>query len=302
MSKLETQQDVQHHNPHSTSITQFEYDMLAVGKRGKINKSSLYLSEKALIFMIKLSAKKFFIHLISISISFVILHIIGQAVQLSGILQSSGVIDLFNLEKEFNLPTLWSSILLLIACTLLYATALLARKQNHEFIFHWRLLSFIFLMLALDETIGFHEKIGGNIGNLFQTSGIFYYSWLIPALIFVIILTFFYLRFLFSLPSDIRNLFIISGSIFIGGAVGLEMIESYMAEAGEYMSPLYNVCVVLEEFMEMLGVTIFIYSLIKYIGLLNHHLSIQLTDTSFSGSSTFDISKSTKHHTLGKYY
>ena len=63
-------------------------------------------------------------------------------------------LDSLNMDREFNLPTLFSSALLLLAALLMQRLA-----QNSDRIASqgWRLLSKIFIFLALDEVLQIHE-------------------------------------------------------------------------------------------------------------------------------------------------
>ena len=66
-----------------------------------------------------------------------------------------GIDKLFLFSEEANIPTLFSSISLLISSLILYLIS-----QLNKIIFsqkkYWRMLSFIFIFLAIDETAGIH--------------------------------------------------------------------------------------------------------------------------------------------------
>ena len=127
--------------------------------------------------------------------------------------------QLFDVDEENNIPTWFSSIVLLIASALL---ALHAGRLHHEqqaWTRYWRLLAAGFLLLSLDEMAGLHETLNSSIEA----------SWAIYGLLVALICAVLLLRFLYHLPTPTALLFILSGAIFVGGAVGVELYtEPYL--------------------------------------------------------------------------
>lgn len=130
----------------------------------------------------------------------------------------------------------------------------------------WAILSAIFLFLSIDEISSIHEHLDGARQNfLGATTGLFYYAWVIPYTFAVSIFALSYLKFLTRLPKKIRWLFIISGAIFILGAVGFEMLGGWQAELFGNKGLLYSFFYTCEELFEMVGIALFIYTLLTYI-------------------------------------
>ncbi|UZO80481.1 hypothetical protein NBT05_16205 [Aquimarina sp. ERC-38] len=135
----------------------------------------------------------------------------------------------------------------------------------------WVILGILFLFLGLDELLRIHEKIGQATSKVLDTSGIFYYAWIIPYVSVLLILSFLLLRPFLQLPASTRNGFMMAGGLFVLGAVGLEMISGWyedtynIADYNLYRTlPIFFMYTV-EELLEMIGVTYFIYVLIKFI-------------------------------------
>ena len=63
-------------------------------------------------------------------------------------------LDSLNMDRELNLPTLFSSALLLMAALLMQR---LGQSSDRIATKDWRLLSKIFIFLALDEALQIHE-------------------------------------------------------------------------------------------------------------------------------------------------
>jgi hypothetical protein len=184
----------------------------------------------------------------------------------------------FYFDYEESVPTYFSSIILLLSAILLAIISTVKSKLSDPFSKHWMFISILFTILSIDEIAGFHEIIIDPLNNYLHFSGYWRFSWVIPALIFVFVFSVSYLKFLKSLSSEYRNGFILSGFIYVLGAVGIEMISAKLfindkASANDLM---YNLVITLEESLEMLGVMIFITVLLSYIKSLKYDISISL--------------------------
>jgi len=173
--------------------------------------------------------------------------------------------NLFNIRTEGNIPAYYSSITILFASFLLGFISLF-RKANGLSYSLWLILSIIFFYLSIDESVQIHEKVGDLFENNFNFTGYLSWAWVVPYGILVMIFSVvYYFKFLPQLPKKIYWLFIISGSIYVTGALGFEMLA-----AKNYNSPLFSeilnaIYYSIEEFLEMLGIALFIYSLLLYI-------------------------------------
>ncbi len=173
--------------------------------------------------------------------------------------------ELFNFDTEKSIPTLFSVLLLFFAAALLLLAFFVdGGKINKKW--HWFFLSIVFIFLAIDESLQIHERINGYIKTyIFQTDGLLYYVWVIPYGVLALLLFIFYLKFLWRLPKKTRNLLIISGVIFCIGAVGIEILEGGEASSNGKLTLTYAILYSVEELLEMLGVTLLIFTLLNYI-------------------------------------
>ena len=171
---------------------------------------------------------------------------------------------LFRLDEEINIPTLYSSLSLAFCSILLGIISYMKKIVNSQYQNYWKILSLIFLYLAVDEMCSIHEMLSA-IRPLLNAGGLFYFTWVVPGLIFVAIFVAVFWRFIQSLPRKTKNLFLIAGAIYVGGAIGIEMIGGYHSEAYGEDNLLYSVITTIEESMEMFGIVVFIYALLSYI-------------------------------------
>jgi hypothetical protein len=67
------------------------------------------------------------------------------------------------------------------------------------------------------------------------------------------------------LPQRTLSLFVISGTIYVLGALGFELISGFEATIHSQNTILYAILSTSEEVLEMLGIALFNYSLLEYI-------------------------------------
>lgn len=175
-----------------------------------------------------------------------------------------GLVPLFDFDTEQNIPTLYSSLTLLVASILLFVIAVMHKKNGSSF-FSWIGLAAIFLFLSVDEMALIHEHLQPPIHNFSNTTELLLHSWIVPYGILVFVFIVSYIRFLLHLPFNIMMLFVASGAIFVTGAIGFEILGGrYGFLYGEH-NLIYSFFYTCEEFLEMFGVDLFIYSLLLYI-------------------------------------
>ncbi len=188
------------------------------------------------------------------------------------------VILMFDFNGENNIPTYYNTFLLIASSGLLYYISKIVKKNSiSAFQKQWFFLSCVFVFLALDELFMIHEILGTPTSHFLRSYfqkdklGILYYSWIIPYVVILIFLSFYYFKFIFSLPENITKSFITAGVIFVSGAVGMEMIEGSLADViGEediYSNIYFKLWVALEETLEMFGIIVFIRALISYLSM-----------------------------------
>ena len=173
------------------------------------------------------------------------------------------IVKFFYVDKEQNLPTWFSSGILFLAALLLWRTGAAAAASGGRHRWHWRVLAGVFTVLSLDEFSQFHE-LGAQADVLDGKAS--YLSWLVLAAPVVVVLGLAYLRLLLSLPPRIRWLLLASAALYLGGAAGIEVLGAFTGRENIGFTPGwasmgYVLAASAEELCEMLGVTLFIYTL-----------------------------------------
>ena len=186
------------------------------------------------------------------------------------------IVSMLSLDAEFNFPTWYQAISVLI-CSLLTVIIFKAAKVNKDrFKYHWLGLSFIFLLIATDEILVLHEQIISPLRRLLATSGFLYMAWIIPAFILGVVFLIAYFKFLRSLPSITRIRFIGAGLIFGLGAVVLEAVGGRVLTEIGTNNLTYSLITNVEEILEMIGILLFIHALLQYYQIYYTHLTISI--------------------------
>lgn len=187
----------------------------------------------------------------------------------------SNFLWVFGVDHEASIPTWFSTSLLLGCAGLLALVALAKRARQDRYTRHWMGLAFIFLYLSMDEGAALHEIFTRPLRELFDTTGVLFFAWVIIGVPLVLIFVLSYLRFLLHLPSRVRNLFILAGMMYVGGAVVIEGISANQWYLDDGSTLFYSAISSVEEFFEMTGVIVLIYALLSYV--TQAHVEIDLS-------------------------
>ena len=87
---------------------------------------------------------------------------------------------MFSVGADGSIPTYYSAFALLFSSGLLAFTGYLIRKAGRPMVLYWFGLSVIFLFMSVDEMLELHERLIEPLRGALETSGAFYYAWVIP--------------------------------------------------------------------------------------------------------------------------
>ncbi|HSV53231.1 MAG TPA: hypothetical protein VLJ57_14025 [Burkholderiaceae bacterium] len=181
--------------------------------------------------------------------------------------QVYGLVPLFDLDGERNIPALFSVCLLALAALLLTVIALVMKQRKERGVIWWAFLAVGFFLMSVDESWSFHERlvvpvrsmVGSGPGNLLH------YAWVLPGALVATTVALAYLRFLMALAPEIRYAFLLAAGLYLGGAIGLEMAGGAYAARHGADNLVHALYAAVEESLEMAGTIVFIRALLAYI-------------------------------------
>lgn len=191
----------------------------------------------------------------------------------AGVLEK--LVKAFSADMELNVPNFFSMLMLLVAAGLFGLVAAVHRQTAAPYVWHWTALSLGFAFMAFDEIVSAHEKLIEPMRSVLgaERLGVFYYAWIVPAIALVFVLGIVFLRFWWKLPAPTRAALFIAGCLYLGGAVGMELLGGRHVEIyGKDVA--YAVLTTVEESLEFAGLVVLIYGMVG-------HLSVKVKKVEF---------------------
>lgn len=176
---------------------------------------------------------------------------------------------LFDLDRPFNLPAFYATLLMLADALLLGAIGALYRRQRRSRGWSWFFLAALLLFLAFDKAFNVHGQIGWAISEAVVDRRAAYQNVAIVGLAFTGTVAAISTRFLLRLDPRTRMLMLASGAIFVLGALGFEVLQVLRHEVvrstASRPDAVYFALVAAEETLEMLGMALFGYTLLDHL-------------------------------------
>jgi hypothetical protein len=171
---------------------------------------------------------------------------------------------LFDMNKELNVPSWFSSSLLLASGLLLLLVGLNARRSGLPGL-PWVLMTVLFFYMSMDESTDLHGFWGRVVdAEALMGKGKAGFAWVLPGAVVVAAVGLVALRWALSLPEQTRNAFIIAGIVYVAGGLGFELIGSQVADE-TFLNPAYLLASGLEETLEMCGVVIMLVGVVMHL-------------------------------------
>jgi hypothetical protein len=204
----------------------------------------------------------------AIALMLIIASTAGQLMKyLAGQERIYGLVPLFYLSGEGNIPTLFSTLLLVSAAMLFALNSSIEKNQATRYYRAWTVLSAGFLFMAVDEATVLHERLipgmrallgGGELGYL-------YFAWVVPYGLVVLLLVPFLIRFVLRLPRVTRLHLLVAAALYLGGALGVELIGGNFAEQYGRQHLAYSMITTVEETLEIAGLIVLIRGLLTHL-------------------------------------
>jgi len=177
-----------------------------------------------------------------------------------------GLTTLFDVDGERNIPSFFSFSIIMFAVGLLAYIAARQPRGAKPHRAYWAGLVLVFTYLAFDEGFELHERVARFAATWVHARELSVYAWLVPygigCLAFVII----YVRFLKQLAREDQLNILLAGIVYVAGAAGAELIGALYVHVFHTEHALgYDIESAIEESLEMTGMLLFTYALLKYI-------------------------------------
>jgi hypothetical protein len=236
------------------------------------------------MFQFRIDPQKTALFFLAIVVSLIVVHSLAMTVSLySGNQDVMEITEYVDLDIEKNIPSLYSAFALFLCSLLFFCISSLEKKQGRRHYYWWG-LACIFLFLSFDEAFALHEGFGDltekyiEQTGVLEASGLLYFPWILPYGFLTGILGIFYVRFLFRLPRKTAGLLVLSAVIFLTGAGFFDMLGGREAELNGYYSVTYTILYTIEEFLEMSGIVLLMFTLLDYIEQQHGQLCLSLQE------------------------
>jgi hypothetical protein len=226
------------------------------------------VSSDGRIFQIVLNPARFTRVLACVAVLLVLLGVGTQCMKyLLGRDQMLGLVDLFNLDRERNIPSLFSVCLLGAAFVLLATITVLEKRHGRHGVLPWAVLTVGFFLMAVDESWSFHERLDAPMRALLGQSdgGLLRYAWIVPGALLAAVVCASFTKFLARLAPATRRAFIVAGCVYLGGALGMEAVGSAHGASYGEKNLAHALIAAVEEGLEMAGSILFIHALLDYL-------------------------------------
>ena len=169
----------------------------------------------------------------------------------------------FNIDQEANIPTWFTAGVALYLAMTAAMIASVVKSQGSKQSWAWRGISLMGIYIAMDEVAGFHELAITPIRDNWAISPWLYQAWIIPAMILVISISILYFGFFWKLPFYAKFYLVIGAFVYLMGAIGVEAVGGFVLTT-QGLNDWYVQLAHIEEFMEMMGLIIILYSVVEY--------------------------------------
>lgn len=188
------------------------------------------------------------------------------------------------MSGDSTIPTWFSSFILLLSAALFVVIYMVEPHDSRPARRYWRWLGIVFLVLSIDEVATLHETAGRAVD--LRTTGYFFYTWVLFGAAAVLVFGGVFFRFFLGLDRTLQVRLAVAAIVYIGGALGVEMINAQQEFAAGTENWAYQLGTALEELLEMIGILILIDALLLHLQNLGAALHIDIGRESSDRAST----------------
>jgi len=175
-----------------------------------------------------------------------------------------GLVPLFNLDAEANVPAFFSALLLLGCAAVIALIARWRSQAGLPYVRPLRGLALLVAFLGVDEATAIHELLSGPLRSGLGLDGILYYSWVVAYGLGAVLLLAVYAPLLPRLERTTRRLVGLAVALYATGALLMEMVGAGYRDSGiGGDDAVYATLTTVEESLEMAGVLVLLYALLR---------------------------------------
>lgn len=209
--------------------------------------------------------RRAFVLLLQASAVVLALHLAaGVTLQLTDTDWAEALYRVFNVNDEANVPTFFAGLLWLVSAAIAWQLARLSSDGRSRRA--WLGILVICVLIAADETFALHERLIEPVRDATGADGVLHYAWVIPYAVLLVLVVLVLAPFIWRLGRPVTQLIVLAGAIFVTGALGMELAEGYIASGlseDETTTPAFIALYTIEETLELIGVSLFIYALLR---------------------------------------
>ena len=141
--------------------------------------------------------------------------------------------EFFALTSENNLPTWYTTVVMLAVAFAAAVAGWLARSRSRAMAVRWWIFAGLFALLSLDEMAALHERLEPLGARILHPTGFFYFVWVVPGIVLAAVVVVAVLQLARALATPVRRELVLGIALFLGAALGLEMLGGMLLEGTE---------------------------------------------------------------------
>lgn len=182
---------------------------------------------------------------------------------------------LFNVNSPADVSAWFGSAVLLMCCLALVIIWRWQRAEKNQFHWHWLGLAALFGLLSVDKSLAVHRAAVAALGVVQTRLHLPGQTWLALCGLIAVALACVYLGFTRGLQPSIRNMFVLSGVVYITGALVLDQFGAGISARLGNTTLVKLLVPNVEEGMEMVGAILFLYTFTQYLASTNLLFQLQ---------------------------
>jgi hypothetical protein len=199
----------------------------------------------------------------SLVLASIVAHLLADVVS-PGSLNVQDLLRKFDTDREGNIPTWWSS-MLLAALAVLLALAGHRGPRTGSFRREWYGLAVLVGAMSLDEAASVHELAVPVSDKIDGLPSVLHFFWIVPGTLLLLVVAVALRRFVGALDTVLRRRLGWATAVYFLGALGLEAVGGVLSERYGEESGAYFAGTQVEEALELLGMGIAIVALVRWL-------------------------------------